>query len=706
MKQESITDSVFIIDNNNVNHIQSHLYGFTFVNNTAYVNCDLPENIVITNNLPGAYIAIVNDGNKLSIIQDSLSTFYIFVYKCEDYFCLSNSFYTLCEHVKEKYPLSLNDTYVHQYLSTPMAPLTTKNTLANEISIIPLFSKISIDKIKCTLSIEDYEVHFGDLDIDSDEGMNCIDGWISKWGTFIAAIALKERFPMRIDLTGGYDSRTIFSLACGAGLDFNASNINVFSKVPVTAGQQAAYGEDLKIAKQISEMLAFTLNNNGNILNNIRVSGCYSYEIFKTAFMGFHKEGYFEPNVHNSVFFHLGGFNGEPVRGKVRSLEMWFKMFKSPCGVNPNVYKELLSDYQQQRNKSNSEYEALRKLYLGSWGRNHYGQTIFRDLLVGRITLSPFSDLDLFRLKFPENIGHDAIFALIIQRTCSKLLTLPFAGKSDFSVQTKKYVKYLDEKYRSSAKCGSIAKIDLHEFKKIRPIPDKENFPDGDGTHYLYSIFSDKRYKELFFEYCGSYAKEIYEYANCFYNDKEHNVFYNQWCVVVTAIMEFLYIAHGKKSLDLIDDFEKLSLKYNNIPKLKNIVADLQVNTTARFDIKNTGDKDNGVIILTTSDKGAVIDYPKWYANEQGIGCIVHSTNRKLKLQLKCINDGILHITLRGKDFRDKNNRIPIIIHYINFTVDNIAVINKTVKIWHDKPFVYTKTVANGDIVTFYAEWE
>ena len=198
----------------------------------------------------------------------------------------------------------------------------------------------------------------------------------------------------------------------------------------------------------------------------------------------------------------------------------------------------------------------------------------------------------------------------------------------------------------------------------------------------------------------------LYDYAEKYFHNKEL-FYYNQWCVVVAAIIEFLLIINKSSYLNTKLFLKKEQKKHlTDLPYLSNIVKDLEVYDTARFDIKNYGNEFNKVVILENTDEEAIIEKPKWFSNAIGEGVVVHSVCKKIKMTLQCIRSGQLKVFLRGKDVRNEDNeRIPVEILYIKLLINNMPVFTKGRYIWYDQPFVYSKTVTDGELVEIEAEW-
>ena len=88
-------------------------------------------------------------------------------------------------------------------------------------------------------------------------------------------------------------------------------------------------------------------------------------------------------------------------------------------------------------------------------------------------------------------------------------------------------------------------------------------------------------------------------------------------------------------------------------------MQDSQVNSIlskfikARVDFKNSGSKDNSVVI-EESHGNIVSEYPPWWQGDDGKGLVVKSTSGHINLRIKCINDGLLNIFLRTMDSKHR----------------------------------------------------
>lgn len=126
----------------------------------------------------------------------------------------------------------------------------------------------------------------------------------------------------------------------------------------------------------------------------------------------------------------------------------------------------------------------------------------------------------------------------------------------------------------------------------------------------------------------------------------------------------------------------------------------------ARIDIKNFGNENNSVKVLSISDKNSKITKPSWFKNEQGIGINITSIVGYLNMKVKCEQNGEFNLFLRSVDFRDINRkRLPIylIFEYLKINDEDIFVSDTTIS--HDHPYHFKKEVLDGEIIEIKMKW-
>lgn len=125
-----------------------------------------------------------------------------------------------------------------------------------------------------------------------------------------------------------------------------------------------------------------------------------------------------------------------------------------------------------------------------------------------------------------------------------------------------------------------------------------------------------------------------------------------------------------------------------------------------RFDIKNFGNESNSVVSLN-HDAYLKINYPSWFEDENGRGCMIQSKQNNLQLDFGCDFDGKLTVFLRGMDFiNSEGKRIPILVNYTKLLMNNKIIFNNNQLIWHDEPYTYSKPCINREKVIFNLEFE
>lgn len=119
-----ITNEFFIIDSENLNSINSRLFGFSIYDGNIVYDKDLNDNIQL--NGDGTYVRILNAQNKIQISQDFNGNYGIYLYKHQDIFVVSNSFLKLVDYVKDKYPISLNEDVAYSLMAFDLCSLAYK----------------------------------------------------------------------------------------------------------------------------------------------------------------------------------------------------------------------------------------------------------------------------------------------------------------------------------------------------------------------------------------------------------------------------------------------------------------------------------------------------------------------------------------------------------------------------------------------------
>ena len=272
----------------------------------------------------------------------------------------------------------------------------------------------------------------------------------------------------------------------------------------------------------------------------------------------------------------------------------------------------------------------------------------------------------------------------------------------------------------------------VERYKKKLFIYLNNNFKDDsslEGFNILVNVFgNDESYFEGFENNIRAFKiKQIINHLDItndeefFYKSKELISKYDIWVnnLLPIGLLKKCFLVLVKDSLEEykhhsfeINGNEEVNLTLFEDNDIKNTrsfsdLGEFSKFMTARIDIKNFGNSENNIEIIENSDTGSSITYPGWFNDEKGIGTQIQSKNGSIKLKIKCINDGLLKIFLKGIFYKnnDHNKVLPIFIEYTKFMVNDENIIEKSVITCHDEPFCFEKNVRNEDMINVIIQW-
>jgi len=540
MKNSKLNEYFFVFDSDNFDKIEPKVYGFTLseTDGKLFVS-NKTENVI-----GGCYISVERKNDEVCIKQDELSSLYIYYYNKDGYWAISNSFYELCKLLTEKgKKLTVRNLYIDQYIQQSLQIHSRTKSMVEEIKIMECFREMHLTKNGISISKKDE--NFNTIDLLSEEGITLIDEWIDKWSSIMKALC-NSGVNVRIDLSGGFDSRAIFTLSHYAGINLMSDNINVFSKIGNSKGMVKHLDNDYQIAEQISKRLGFKLNaqNKKNIPQTIDNKGETQYEIMRNLFMFTHKEGYHCIGVKKSPIITFGGTNGELVRRKFDWITDVKKHTTDPFRISQDVIDEQNKDIEELKNIYKTEKEIFIKISLETEAKSHFGSSIYNNFIANTLAISPFSDKNLLKLNIKDGINTNIIFAIIIYRTTPEIFDIPFSSNRSFDDEVKQLAVELCSKYPKQKHTRDyVCEFDTNLVKQLDEIGDGKK-----GEDIMYEVFSNNR--ELFVNYISGvwgeqYANDIYDYADKFYLNKD-NFFPNKWITPLTSVIELLKLIENK----------------------------------------------------------------------------------------------------------------------------------------------------------------
>ena len=404
----------FIIDSNKLDSVHEKLYGYKIIN--SHYKTNLEDNFQEY----GHFIDIKLDNNYIYITQDYLASWGIYIFKDKEYFAISNSFIMLAEYLKNYFKLSFNYDYANALFAQGLIVTAYKETMINEISILPSNAKIIIEKKSKNIIIDLQNIRFNYIDIDSYESIKIIDTWFLKWINFIKCIKEKTN-KIRIDLSGGIDSRITFLLALKSNINLN--DIQIYS----AKDDLHTHKEDFEIANNICNFYNIKINNKLNnsyhhlsmkdsIENSFRIKLC------------FHNQMYYKTSYCIEPIFRFSGGGGETLRNywnesSIKSMISAASKISNQMGISVN---KIISNSFQALNVDNFQNDISPMFfYRAIRARNHFGKSAVEDFIANIFTIMPLLDPLIQKIKF-RHIDNNLLAALIFKRYEEKLLDFKF----------------------------------------------------------------------------------------------------------------------------------------------------------------------------------------------------------------------------------------------------------------------------------------
>lgn len=700
-------DEFFIIDSLNLNQIESKLYGFSLNDGEIIDNTNFNEHILDGS---GAYVEVNVIGDEIIISQDFNGSYGLYLYESNNYFAISNSFIKLVEYLnKIEKTITFNKDYADSFLFAGLCTFSYGETLVNEIGVVPRNDEIILNKLDKTLKFSEIDYKEHSISIDSEEGIEILDKWFDKWVSIIRKIK-KSTNRLRIDLSGGFDTRVMAALWLSSNIDLNKVHVRS------NKGQVHVMEEDYRIASQIANKFNFNLNQEPFPLSVVPFKELNTpLNISFYTKLGFHKELYFRYARHKEKLYWFSGAGGETIRGYpnesygeyIEDIINHIKKYDETIG---NVsYNVLYSSLNRLKNKFKLDENSLDELPEYSYKeircRNHYGKSVVESYFFNTITLTPLIDPDLHKLKLSTDFCEDKhlLIALIYIRYCPRLLDFEFEGNRFIDKNTIDIAIEINKKYPKSIKYLPF----ISGPKTSEALPEKINWEQyvkfDEANDFLKDIFKSRSFELEFKKY---YPNKIYDEIDKFLDNSNFYPLKHVYSAI--AVLKIIFDTKfnipikAQNSTDWLNSFEKYSIQ----DKENKYFDDLLKYMTARLDIKNKGSSTNSLKLIKSNDYNLKIHHENWFKDEFGEGVIFESTKGILDLEVECINDGELNVTVKSKDVKDKNKRsFPIYIHVTDFKINGESIILDHSLISHDAPYIFKKKASNLEKINIHLEW-
>ena len=301
-----MTDHSFLISSDELDRVETRMIGMMITDDGKLWMDKMPPQRDGT----GYYVLIEREEGRIRITQDPFGSFGLFLYREEDRFLLSNSFFLLAEKAANR--LSLHREYLMTLICARECPVGHNATLAREIVRLSSDRYVEIDLAsKCLSVFRTPRTLFGRKP-ETDGDFALLDKWYFKWVRFFRTLAEKQS-PFFADLSGGLDTRIILSMLLNGDIDLNTA-VRMTTHDSVNIPKDA---EDMRIAGTIAKELSIRMNTDlirtektGRISPEETYRTSRQFTMGQTNYCRLHSICYHEP-----VFFAKG--LGSTVKGSV-----------------------------------------------------------------------------------------------------------------------------------------------------------------------------------------------------------------------------------------------------------------------------------------------------------------------------------------------------------------------------------------------------
>ena len=701
-------------DSDNPSRVRSRLYGYSIQRTGIYEEDNLTAETIAGLDGRGCYVYVeVKDGN-IMIKQDLNGSWGIYLFRHGNYFALSNSFFRLVDHVKFKYPLTVNRDYCHHLLTNSLVSHAYLESAINEIRLVERNAIIHIDIGKKKLEIELINYREHTVPLDSEEGISTLDRWAEFWGDVLRGVAQNTNF-LQAHLSGGFDTRMALVSLLHSGIDLSKIRIHSLKS------EYHTYPEDYAIAFQIAEHYNFKLNQDfptQQAFCNYSLNDVFNLDFYSRQTV--HKSwAILKSRKSINKIYSLSGYGGELIRGnwlrfgsleRFRQSEIRRDSYSRPLSQEIAYFREkiLESTFDAIRDKYKIEDENslwfAQYLYQETRCRHHFGKFTLGKYFGNEIVLSPAiaPEIRTVRLETPECPDPKLLMALLFVRYEPDLLTFPFDSKRFIAPETIEYAKKINERFprrmiKDKADKG-VFHLQPKDLQAEKIIAAGKNNPSisMDLTKTCFkAMFDSSRTYGLFTAY---FDEELYRYATV-------HIDYIIGVIGVTRVLEDVEISQRNHSP--YQDLKRfLEQDFAKIHKVSRTPDKFQPYLTARVDIQlmsTTGDFE----IFSVSDDKAKVSKPSWF-QKNGIGYQLNSYAGELDFTAKATTDGQIKLWLRGvwvPDPKDKSKLIPYWIDYTKLTVNGETIFDTITPAWCNKPYSYNFKAKTNEEIKIQVEW-
>ena len=510
----------FVFDSEHLDEIQTRLYGF-YITEKGIITSNHPhvEYLYENNNeeiwnATGAWVLVRRTDASIEIIQDNIGCFGLFLYRKGDYWAVSNSFNCLLDYLKADHKLSLNREYARTYLTQQLCISAYGQTLIREIEWLDRRSSLFINIKDTTLLLKYRDLGERMIPVDTEEGIQILDTWHDKWASFVARADRLWPGIIRMDLSGGFDTRMALAPILSSGIDLN--RVYFYSHLNRK--------EDYRIASMIADKFGFKLNEKPDSHEYQAYLPVESYPARSLMSIFFEKEIYTpntdEVRVPTLVF---SGFGGGLLRNhwanytSKKIINTTTKKIPKCVSHTQEIQDDIKSVLQHSFDSIASRLselgtckneDALNGLhyYMETRNRSHFGMAIARSCLSQSYNNAILLDPLLLKLRVPDD--HPLLLcALIFTRYKEDLLSIPIEGGRSIPEETIRITEELNRKFprdndsienRGTSDTSGTFSVMVPQDKTLFEINNtdelrsvKDTLKDAFSSPMVYKLFND-----------------------------------------------------------------------------------------------------------------------------------------------------------------------------------------------------------------------
>ena len=633
----------FVIDSDNFENVKSDIYGFAVQSDGIYNRDNFDKLDPKALEGCGTYVHIEKTPEETVIRQDGCGNFGLYLFQEEGYYAISNSFFLLVEHIKNDHKITVNEDFVNHFMATWITSLSYSQTALNEVTYLPSNAVVKLIDSK-TIKVEyTNSEKYNSLSVDSKEGVEQIDRWYTKWLNIIRG-AVKNTDQLCVDLSGGMDSRLVFTFFLNSGLDLSKNYIRSLNDGKHT------HVEDFEIANEMAAKYGFEINKKNNVcFDTIPYSESDIDNMTYLCKMMCQKELTFPAHKYAKRRIWFGGFGGELIRPYwgMRPSELMTERLHCAVGYPKDTADKIRSSTKRimedtfasirdryginDKESPMISFNAFRDCY----SRNHFGKIATEALMCNAYKMSPSMDplIQGVSLDAPGCKDGNLLAAFIFTRYRKDILDIRFDGKRSFDKKTLEFAEKINEKYPLPE--GFFDAEDV-SFQLIEPekgdesLVSKEEIKRDDTEKKFLNYYQNKRAdtEKKYLDYYHTYAFKKYF--------SEH---------------------YDKAFYDVADEFSKVKPYF----PLRHIYSNIAV-----LELTRAVNKDESLNIRTEykvmNPKVSVV-IPCYNVEQYLRECIESALNQTLPdIEIICVNDGSTDGTLGIiKEYMAADDRVKLV---------------------------------------------